>query len=313
MKKIYLLFALVLIFGCKKNETLEVVKPTNPGSQTSNTNVLTNYSGNLPATDALGRALPTNKEVGGPKNGKYVGLFYWTWHTNFANNIPYNTSEILAKDPSAIDNYNSPSWPVSGGTYFWNQPLFGYYRDTDDWVLRKHAEMLADAGVDAIFFDCTNGSFTWQESYMELCKVFEQARKDGVKTPQIVFMLAFSPTDGSLAAIKDIYNNLYKPGLYSDLWFKWKGKPLIMGYPDNLTDVAGDPIETALRKEIRNFFTFRPGQPAYNTGPSRNDQWGWLEICPQHGYVDNGYGGYEQVTVGVAQNWSSARGLTAMN
>ena len=37
-----------------------------------------NYGNGLPATDALGRKLPTVKDVGGVRE-KYVGLFYWTW------------------------------------------------------------------------------------------------------------------------------------------------------------------------------------------------------------------------------------------
>ncbi|MEX2566505.1 MAG: hypothetical protein WD431_11225, partial [Cyclobacteriaceae bacterium] len=56
-----------------------------------------------------------------------------------------------------------------------------------------------------------------------------------------------------------------------------------------------------------------PGQPVYNKGPMRSDHWGWLEIFPQHGFVENEKGNYEQVTVGVSQNWSAERGLTAMN
>ncbi|MEJ7694952.1 hypothetical protein, partial [Daejeonella sp.] len=89
----------------------------------------------------------------------------------------------LARQPRAIDNYNDPVWPKIKTPWFWSQPLFGYYLDTDAWVLRKHAEMLADAGVDVIVFDCTNGNNTWKESYKKLCEVFTQARKDGVKTP----------------------------------------------------------------------------------------------------------------------------------
>ncbi len=81
-----------------------------------------------------------------------------------------------------------------GGVYWWDEPLFGYYRTTDEWVLRKHAEMLADAGVDVVFFDCTNGSWTWKSSYTVLLQVWQQARLDGVKTPQIVFLLPFSST-----------------------------------------------------------------------------------------------------------------------
>lgn len=276
---------------------------------------LYNYSANLPATDAVGRKLPGYNEVGGPRKDKFVGLFYWTWHTKLArdNGIPYNVSEILAKKPDAINDYNDPVWPKAHTPFYWDEPLFGYYIDTDHWVLRKHAEMLADAGVDVIFFDCTNGSFTWKESYMELCKVFTEARKDGVKTPQIAFMLAFGPTEGSLKAIRELYHDLYKPGLYKDLWFYWKDKPIIMAYPEMLKDISGDTATTQLHREIRNFFTFRPGQPVYNKGPERPDHWGWLEVYPQHGFVKNPDGSFEQVTVGVAQNWSEERGLTAMN
>jgi len=252
------------------------------------------------ATDALGRKLPSYEEVGPLRKGKSVGIFYWTWHTNFASATAYNVSEILALHPEALYDYSNPVWPLDANSFFWGEPLFGYYRDTDNWVLRKHAEMLADAGVDAVFFDCTNAPYTWKESYMELCKVYTQARADGVKTPQIVFMMPFAASDGSRQAINEIYRDLYQPGIYKDLFFNWKGKPLIMGYPDNLSD------------EIKNYFTFRPGQPTYNQGPSRQDHWGWLEIYPQNGYVRTNTG-FEQVTVGIAQNWSEALGLTAMN
>jgi hypothetical protein len=37
-------------------------------------------------------------------------------------------------------------------------------------------------------------------------------------------------------------------------------------------------------------------------GPKRDDQWGWLENYPQHGYIMQENGKYEQVTVGIAQN-----------
>jgi len=271
------------------------------------------YTLSLPATDALGRKLPTHEEVGDLKMDKFVGLFYWIWHTRQAANPPFNTSEFLAKDPTAIDDYDNPVWPKRNSPFFWNEPLFGYYRDTDEWVLRKHAEMLADADVDVIIFDCTNGNITWKESYTKLCKVFTQARKDGVHTPQIAFMLPFSLSNGGKEIIRELYSQLYKPGLYQDLWFYWKGKPLIMAMPELVPDIAGNADSTTFNREIRNFFTFRPGQPVYNKGPERPDHWGWLEIYPQHGFAKNTDGSFEQVTVGVAQNWSKQRGLTAMN
>ncbi|MCL5020624.1 MAG: hypothetical protein M1339_02955, partial [Bacteroidetes bacterium] len=150
------------------------------------------------ATDNLGRTTPTEQQVGPPKAGKYVGLFYSTWHQgSMADFSPViNISQILRNDPAAAYELNNPAWDgiINGGVFWWDEPLWGYYRTTDPWVLRKQAQLLADAGIDVVFFDCTNGTFTWEKSYMELLKVWQQAREDGVKTPQVAFMLNFSPT-----------------------------------------------------------------------------------------------------------------------
>ena len=266
------------------------------------------------ATDAVGRTLPGYQQVGAPKKDKFVGLFYWTWHTQQSkNNPPFNVTEYLSRDPKAIHDYNNPIWPKRNSPWYWAEPLFGYYIDTDAWVLRKHAEMLADAGVDVIIFDCTNGNITWKESYTKLCEVFTQARKDGVKTPQIAFMLPFWLAEGGKEIIREIYTDLYKPGKYKDLWFMWKGKPFIMGMPEFAQELKDKPANPQLSKDLSAFFTFRPGQPVYNKGPEKPDHWGWLEIYPQHGFVKKEDGGFEQVTVGAAQNWTKERGLTALN
>jgi len=153
---------------------------------------------NMPATDGVGRKLPTHDVVGDPKQDKFVGLFYWTWHERQSRNkSALDVTKYLIRDPDAVDDFDNPIWPEGNGyPWFWSEPLFGYYKSTDEWVLRKHAEMLADAGVDVIIFDCTNGIITWKESYTKLCEVFTEARKDGVETPQIAFMLPFWETPG---------------------------------------------------------------------------------------------------------------------
>jgi hypothetical protein len=155
--------------------------------------------------------------------------------------------------------------------------------------------MLADAGVDVVFFDCTNGSLTWQDSYEALFKTWDQAQKDGVNVPKIAFLLPFGPVPHSAVSLRQLYKDVYQPGRYKNLWFIWKGKPGIMAYPDNLEKNGTD-------LEIANFFTFRPGQPDYVDGPTRKDHWAWLENYPQHGYAPLGNGKFEQVAVGVAQN-----------
>ena len=266
-------------------------------SQSQNVN-----SNQWTATDALGRKLPDASVAGTPKKDKFIAMFYWTWHEG-NDDTTYqvkNITEIVRKYPEAMKDYNHPAWgDKKPGFFFWEQPLLGYYKTTDPWVLRKHAEMLADAGVDAVFFDCTNGSITWKKSYEALLKTWDQAQKDGVNVPKIAYMLPFGAAPHSLVSLRQLYNDVYKPGLYKNLWFVWKGKPCIMGYPDNLTSSAED-------KEIAGFFTFRPGQPDLVDGPKRNDQWGWLENYPQHGYVKGTNGKVELVAVGIAQNACAA-------
>ena len=249
-------------------------------------------------TDALGRKVRDYNSAGDKKKDKFVAMFYWTWHQG-DDDTTYpikNITEIVRKYPEAMKDYDHPAWgDKKPGFFFWEQPLLGYYKTTDPWVLRKHAEMLADAGIDAVFFDCTNGSITWEASTEALMKTWDQAQKDGVNVPKIAFMLPFGASPNSLVSLRQLYRDIFKPERYENLWFFWKGKPSIMGYPDNLTDSAED-------QDIAGFFTFRPGQPDYVNGPKRNDQWGWLEDYPQHGYVKDPTGKFEQVTVGVSQN-----------
>ena len=250
------------------------------------------------ATDALGRKVRSYKDAGEKRDDKFIAIFYWTWHQGNEDTTYQvkNITEIVREYPEAMKDYDHPAWGTKKpGFFYWEQPLLGYYKTTDPWVLRKHAELLADAGVDGVFFDCTNGSITWKESYEALLKTWDQAQKDGVNVPKIAYMLPFGALPHSLVSLRQLYRDVYKPGRYQDLWFYWKGKPCIMGYPDNLTDSKED-------REIAEFFTFRPGQPDYVNGPKRNDQWGWLENYPQHGYVKMDNGKFEQVAVGIAQN-----------
>ena len=74
-----------------------------------------------------------------------------------------------------------------------------------------------------------------------LLEVFSQARADGVRTPQISFMLPTFDYENVAAQLRELYENIYKPGRYQDLWFYWKGKPLMMGYPGRLNQ--NDPTD----------------------------------------------------------------------
>jgi len=263
------------------------------------------------AVDGLGRTLPAAGEVRAKNDKKFVGMFYWIWHTNFAKSYtPLNASEILSEHPEILHDFNSPLWPDAedGRPHYWNKPLYGYYRDTDEYVLRKHAELIADAGVDVIFFDCTNGTYTWDESYEVLFKVFEKAKEDGVNVPKVAFMLPFNDGSDTTVSLKNLYERVYSKGRYEDLWFYWDGKPMIMAHSSGLNK------KDATEKEILDFFTFRTNESTYFCADKSylKKTWGWCSSYPQTKFGKSLNGRVEQMCVSVAQNAADGA-LVAMN
>ena len=263
------------------------------------------------ATDGLGRTLPTYEEAGEKNQEKFVGLFYWTWHYHHSQNRPArNVTEMLSKDPGAVRDFDNPVWTDDGDgiPHYWNEPLFGYYTNVDEYVVRKHAEMIADAGVDVIIFDCTNGTEVWEDGYETLFKIFEEARVEGVNVPQVAFMLPFNAGEDPNTSLHNLYNNIYSKGRYKDLWFFWDGKPFIMA------DSAALDSEKTDEKEILDFFTFRRNEPGYFTDDNymSEENWGWCSDYPQTKYGKTLFGGTEQMCVSVAQNAADGE-LVAMN
>lgn len=264
------------------------------------------------ATDGLGRTMPTYKDVGDKKD-KYVGMFYWTWHKATPTTlVPRDITKIMKQYPEAQNDYNHKVWyEVENPIYYWEEPIYGYYLATDKYVLRKHAELLADAGVDVVFFDTTNGTYLWIEQYEALCEAWIEAMEDGVRAPKISFLMNFHGGDANrrntVTQLEVLYQLMFRPGKYRELWFYWEGKPLLMARYEDL-----DP-ENRLHKEILDFFTFRPGDPSYYTKePAAQDVWGWLSVYPQTKFGVDKDGNIEQICVGVSQN-ANDNGLTAMN
>ena len=240
------------------------------------------YADTWVATDALGRVQPGIAEAGLVKEGKFVGIFYWTWHIPRGTGGPNDNTKLIATaQDGKID------WPDNGCPHHWGEPELGYYMMTDPFVIRKHASMLTDAGVDVVFFDTTNPPFTWRDQYETLCRVYAEMRAEGNRTPSIGFVCPFGDP---MPVLDRVWQDLYQPGLWRDLWFRWEGKPLILANPAFVKN-----------PQMQTFFTLRRPMPDYWRGPSGPDQWSWLEVHPQHVFR-NGRGEAEQMSVGVAMN-----------
>ncbi|MBR3839026.1 MAG: hypothetical protein IKJ75_04820 [Clostridia bacterium] len=262
------------------------------------------------AVDGLGRTVDCNAQTGDSagKQDKLVGMFYWTWHdTVYKDHKPINITSVMKEHPQIQNDYNNPIWDNYKGFYFWNEPLYGYYARTDKYVLRKHAEMLANAGIDFILFDCTNADAVWEYAYTALLEVWSDAKAQGVQVPKVAFMMQFSFSKDTVSSLTKVYNRLYKPGLYKDMWFCLEGKPMVMSHSKQLDE--SDPLQ----KEIKEFFTFKEGIPSYFEGDKTDKEWGWLHIYPQALYKDD-EGKVVMTTVGVAQNADyKEQRLCAMN
>ena len=214
------------------------------------------YADTWVATDGLGRSLPTFADVGWPKPDRQVGIFYFLWLPGAATDHygPYDNTKIMAADPDALSKPESPLWGPLNSFHFWGKPLFGYYRVFDPYVLRKHAQMLADAGVDAVFFDTTN-SYNYFAQVDALADVWLELESRGQKVPRFVFTCRAGEGEKQANQVETIYETIYQSPKYKSLWYEWQGKPLILASPD----------AARLSPEVLSFFTFRavlwPGKP----------------------------------------------------
>ena len=271
MKRIFILALILLLVSCGKtsvNDSSDLMSDT------------------WVATDALGRQMPLVDSVGKVKTGqeRAVGIFYITWHGKGNHDLPgpyTDVTKILSEDPSARLDAHHPLWKY--GSYHWGEPEMGYFLSQDEWVMRKDLSMLQDAGVDVLILDVTNGFCYWDEWEL-LFSTMEKMRQEGNRTPQFTF---WSYNGNPVNIVKSLYERYYQENKYSDLWFRWEGKPLLLYNADPSVDANGNYETTAADypPEIFDFFTLR------------NMWWGYYEWGKDHEHGPDRY-------VGTEDNWS---------
>lgn len=239
-------------------------------------------------------------QTSAPKEQKYVGIFYFLCVTGAGIHVQDNTKIYLESGVDGLKDYLK----LKGGEAYWAEPYFGYYRNTDTWVYRKHAYMLEAAGIDFVFLDISN-SETFNEAHLALFDTWLQIRKEGGQTPQICFLTG--DTEGRLEShmnrlLRTVYSeeNYAK---YEELFFKWDGKPLIFGNTANLSDEM---------KQTLSQFTVR-GCWAWE---NRDGYWSWIQEVKYNEdtgeyYMDPGRdadGNFEQLAVAMGHHPSSSKG-----
>ena len=149
------------------------------------------------ATDGAGRVVPGFEECGPSKKDKWVGIFYWTWHTSGPGRSlsttrscsPRPRTHACAWPPPAAYHGASPSSAIT------RRRIRSSSANTPAcWPMR---------GSTSIFFDTTNPPLTFKDEYEALCREYTAMRNEGARTPAIAFIAPFGdprPVDRSALA-----------------------------------------------------------------------------------------------------------------
>ncbi len=214
------------------------------------------------ATDALDRTTASNAEAGDPNPNRYVGLFYFLCVVGAGQVVQDNTKLYLEMGYRDAKKYIEQN----GGEAYWAEPYFGYYRNTDTWVYRKHAYMLEQAGVDFIFLDVSNAE-VFIAGHTALFDTWLTMRKQGIDTPQIVFFNGDTPSTFQ-SNMTTLFTTVYSDenwAKYEELFFLWEGKPLVFG---NYSGLSGE-----IKQMVDEKFTVR-GSWAWIDS---DNYWSWLQ------------------------------------
>ena len=234
------------------------------------------------AVDALGRVLPRPEDCP-PRPGRHVGMFYFLTHKPGGDG-PHDVSKIIAANPA------DPAF-LPNKAHHWGEPEFGTYASTDPWVIRRHGEMLADAGVDTIIFDVTN-DVSFPEVTDAIVREWSRMRREGERTPQFCYL-------ASKESVRQVWEHVYKPRRHEELWFQWKGRPVLL-FGQHIGMGAAEDFP----EEIQRFFTLRASW-AWDSLPWYRDgqrQWPWVVHHPQCIGWDKDRAVPEQVPVATGQH-----------
>lgn len=256
--------------------------PSQPSAELPKYNV-----NNIVGVDQFGRTFDI---IGGEKSEKQVGMFYFLWLGQPLFSGVYDATKIYNEYGEDVLFHETSDISPEGQFHFWGEPLYGYYNSGDEYVIRKHIELLITAGIDFLIFDSTN-AVTYDSVYQKIMKIIDEYMQAGWDAPKV----AFYTHSYSIQTANKLYENVYKANYYPNTWYLVDGKPLIIAYTDPADDMAeaqsrGDssykPQEFS--QEFLDFFTIK--RPQWPSDPTYADGFPWMEWTypqPEHNGIMN--------------------------
>ncbi len=240
----------------------------------------------LVGIDEWGR---TVEPIIGERPKRDVGIFYWMWEGTQRSTKIYDSSKIAAME-NGIDILLRSNTPVSPANteHWWGEPLYGYYDMEDEYVIRKHMELLSCAGIDFLVLEATN-TITYPTVHHKIMRILSEMMAEGWDVPKVTFYTHTCSID----TINKLYRETYQQDLYPETWYRIDGKPLMIGFTDPVKDRTRSRSQASwlsdydpqpLSQEIMDFFYFRT-TVWVGCDPVTPDGWPWIEwVYPQPVY-----------------------------
>ncbi|MBQ9780966.1 MAG: hypothetical protein IJW00_08485 [Clostridia bacterium] len=227
-----------------------------------------------------------------PYEERLVGIAYTTWHRP------------------------ATKW---GGTATWDMPLYGAYCSDDEEVIRRHGEMLRDAGIDFVFVDWSNNTEYVPETMREQRADFRMIEEATDKLFDVWSTIEGAPkicifvgpghngpktieNGAHQKKVDQVWNDYVTNPNRADMYFHYDGKPLLICYgatPNQYTAVPEDLWDDD-RYTVR-WMTGYVGQQSNLFRPGNLESarfWSWEERGAQTYTVHNKK--VEAVTVSAA-------------
>ncbi len=213
-------------------------------------------------------------------NENVVGIFYFLWLSQASKNVNVDSYEKNGEVEKTLGSEVSYAPTFT----YWGEPLYGYYKVEDEWVVRKHVELFINAGLDFICFDTTNNDY-YEPAARTVLNVLLEYNNKGYNVPKAMFMT----NSDSTGMTESIYTAFYRRETYDSIWFKGNGdKPWI------IADYAGD------NQSVKDRFYFKAAQWPIKTYNSNKFPWISFKY-PQETFTDNN-NGYVIKSVSVSQH-----------
>jgi hypothetical protein len=197
------------------------------------------------------------------------GIFYSTWHCIAANANPVrDISRILA---------GQQGWGAYGQFHYWDQPAPGYYcPSNNDAVLRQHAELLRDAGIQFVFLDATNHAYVDARSHDTPGMILQPLDRllavwsTVTNAPKVVPWVPVVEA-GSGASTYTVDAMMQRINAYPSLRFLYLGKPLLL-----ITENSQYPVNATREAQLAASYTVRRMWGVYG---SDGEPWSFMQRC----------------------------------